>query len=148
MFNWMCSKYSSRRSAIFPAGIYLFKGNNGNTRTNCKNCLQLAIKTPKQHQWHRFETLFLFPLLTDPVNAVWVVCSLWIHSAQYLTHLSSASRRLLVQNKQRKHQKNVWNLFKVNNKDERMTLMFLLVILNIYLPGEYWLFWSKLQLWS
>ena len=50
MFNWMCSKYSSRRSAIFPASIYLFKGNNGNTRTNCKIYLQLAIKTPKRHQ--------------------------------------------------------------------------------------------------
>ena len=31
------------------------------------------------------------------------------------------SRDLLVQSQQKKHQTNVWNLFKVNKKDTRMT---------------------------
>ena len=29
----------------YPAGIYLFKVNNGNTRTICEICLKLTIKT-------------------------------------------------------------------------------------------------------
>ena len=32
------------------AGIYLFKFNNGNTRTMCEICSKLTIKTPKWHQ--------------------------------------------------------------------------------------------------
>ena len=35
----------------------------------------------------------------------------------------SASQHLLVPNQQWKHQNNVWNLFKVNNKDTRTTSM-------------------------
>ena len=34
----------------FPAGIYLFEDNNGNTRTMCEICSKLTIKTPEQHQ--------------------------------------------------------------------------------------------------
>ena len=33
-----------------PAGIYLFKGSNGNTRALCEICSNLAIKTPKRRQ--------------------------------------------------------------------------------------------------
>ena len=35
-----------------PAGIYLLKVNNRNTRTRCKICLKLTIKIPEQRQWH------------------------------------------------------------------------------------------------
>ena len=31
----------------FPANIYLFKGNNRNTRKSCKICSKLTIKTPE-----------------------------------------------------------------------------------------------------
>ena len=31
-----------------PAGIYLFKVNNRNTRTRCKICSKLTIKTPER----------------------------------------------------------------------------------------------------
>ena len=52
----------------FPAGIYLFKVNNRNSRTMCKICSKLTIKTPERGQWrflvsllstlNRFHTLF------------------------------------------------------------------------------------------
>ena len=36
-----------------PAGIYMFKINNRNTRTRCVTCSKSTIKTPKQRHWHR-----------------------------------------------------------------------------------------------
>ena len=36
-----------------PAGIYLFKINNRNTRTICEIYSMLTIKTPKRRQWRR-----------------------------------------------------------------------------------------------
>ena len=33
-----------------PAGNYMFKVNNKNTRTRCGICSKLKIKTPKRHQ--------------------------------------------------------------------------------------------------
>ena len=39
---------------IFPANIYLLKVNNKSTKTRCKICSRLAIKTPeRQRQWPR-----------------------------------------------------------------------------------------------
>ena len=38
---------------IFPAGIYLLKVTDRNTRTMCEICSELTIKTPKQRHWHR-----------------------------------------------------------------------------------------------
>ena len=38
---------------VCPAGIYLLKVNNRNTRTRCEICLKLTIKTPERCQWHR-----------------------------------------------------------------------------------------------
>ena len=36
-----------------PAGNYMFKVNNKNTRTRCEICSKLAIKKPERRQWHR-----------------------------------------------------------------------------------------------
>ena len=36
-----------------PAGNYVFKVDNRNTRTRCEICSKLTIKTPEQRQWHR-----------------------------------------------------------------------------------------------
>ena len=35
----------------YPAGIYLFKVNNRNTRTRCEICSKLTIKTPERRHW-------------------------------------------------------------------------------------------------
>ena len=37
----------------FPAGIYLLKVNNRNTRTRCEVCSKLIMKTPEWRQWGR-----------------------------------------------------------------------------------------------
>ena len=37
----------------FPAGIYLLKVNKRNTRTRCKICSELTIKTSERRQWRR-----------------------------------------------------------------------------------------------
>ena len=36
---------------LFPAGIYLLKVNNRNTRTRHEICSKLTIKTPERRQW-------------------------------------------------------------------------------------------------
>ena len=36
-----------------PAGNYMFKVNNRNTRTNCEICPKLTIKAPDRRQWRR-----------------------------------------------------------------------------------------------
>ena len=70
-----------RRS--FPAGIYLLKVNNRNTKTRCEICLNLTIKTPERSHWRRssvfivnFEHIshlaLVLLLLTLNVIAGWV----------------------------------------------------------------------------
>ena len=39
--------------SAYPAGIYLFKVNNRNTRTRCEICSKLTINTPELRQWRR-----------------------------------------------------------------------------------------------
>ena len=41
---------SSKISDNFPAGNYMFKVNNRNTRTRCEICTKLTIKRPEQRQ--------------------------------------------------------------------------------------------------
>ena len=38
---------------LFPAGIYLLKVNNRNTRTRCETRSEFTIKTPERRQWPR-----------------------------------------------------------------------------------------------
>ena len=57
-------------STFFPFGIYLFKVNNGNTRTICEIRSKLTITIPERLQWrhsgvlllsrNRFHTLFWY----------------------------------------------------------------------------------------
>ena len=53
-----------------PAGIYLLKVNNRNTRTRCEIYSKLTIKIPERLQWHRsgivivnFERILLLVLV-------------------------------------------------------------------------------------
>ena len=41
------------QTVFFPAGNYMFKVKNKNTRTRCKVCSKLIIKTPERRHWHR-----------------------------------------------------------------------------------------------
>ena len=49
----------------FPAGIYLFKVNNENTRTKSKICSMLTIKIPER----RHSGIFIVNF--DQANAYW-----------------------------------------------------------------------------
>ena len=40
-------------SACEPAGNYLLKVNNRNTRTRCDVCSKLTLKIPERRQWRR-----------------------------------------------------------------------------------------------
>ena len=48
-------------TSYHPAGIYLFKVNNRNTRTRCEICSKLTINTPE-----RRGDVLVYLLLTDP----------------------------------------------------------------------------------
>ena len=37
----------------YPAGNYIFRVNNRNTRTRCETCSKLTIKTPERRKWRR-----------------------------------------------------------------------------------------------
>ena len=47
------SSHSWLRDKIYPAGIYLLKVNNKNTRTRCEICSELTIMTLEWSQWCR-----------------------------------------------------------------------------------------------
>ena len=60
---------SSGSYSSFPAGIYLFKVNNGNTKTKCEIFAELTIKTPPEwRQWSRSGDFIVnFEHITTPV---------------------------------------------------------------------------------
>ena len=43
---------------LYPAGIYLLKVDNRNTRARCEICSKLTVKTPEQCHWRIFHILF------------------------------------------------------------------------------------------
>ena len=46
-------------AVLHPAGFYMFKVNNRNTRARCEICSKLTIKTPERHQWRHLVSLLL-----------------------------------------------------------------------------------------
>ena len=51
---WTGHYFISKLKQVYsPAGIYLFKVNNGNTRTMFEICSKLTIKTPERRQLRR-----------------------------------------------------------------------------------------------
>ena len=58
-----------------PAGNYMFKVNNRNTRTRCEICSKLTTKTPERRQWRHsgvfivnFEHIFTLSSSVSIVN--------------------------------------------------------------------------------
>ena len=49
MFSW--EPYEIFPTFFYPAGNYMFKINNRNTRTRRKICSKLTIKAPERRQW-------------------------------------------------------------------------------------------------
>ena len=60
------------RANLNPAGNYMFKVNNRNTRTRCEICSKLTIKTPNNTKWGRktsLKPLFVFEKALHEVKA-------------------------------------------------------------------------------
>ena len=45
--------WKKKTKKTHPAGIYLLKVNDRNSRTRCKICSNLTIKIPERRQWYR-----------------------------------------------------------------------------------------------
>ena len=45
--NFQCKHFAKAWDELYPAGNYMFKVNNRNTRARCEICLKLIIKTPE-----------------------------------------------------------------------------------------------------
>ena len=87
--------------------------------------------------------------ILDKINAFFhaALCRLFIQlflPTWVFANLANPSRHLLVQNQQQKHQKNVWNLFKVNNKVNDFVLFCLLLALKRF-HILFWCFWLALK---
>ena len=52
--SWNSKKISNSKKIHSPAGIYLLKVNNRNTRTRCEICSKLTIKTLERCHWRSF----------------------------------------------------------------------------------------------
>ena len=59
MLGQTAPKFGEARN---PIGNYMFKVKNRNTRTRCKICSKLTIKTPEQRQWSRRDVSLLLTL--------------------------------------------------------------------------------------
>ena len=55
----------------FPAGNYMFKVNNRNTRTRCEIYSKLTIKIPERRLW-RLLMAFVSIVYFEQINAGWV----------------------------------------------------------------------------
>ena len=51
--NTFAEEYIQFRKWATPAGIYLLKLNNRNTRTRCEMCSKLTLKIPERRHWRR-----------------------------------------------------------------------------------------------
>ena len=45
--------------SAYPAGTYLLRVNDRNSRTRCETCSKLTIKTPEQCHWRRSSVFFV-----------------------------------------------------------------------------------------
>ena len=90
-----------------PAGNYMFKVNNRNTRTRCQIYSKFTIKTPERCQWHRsgvfivnFEHIshlalvFLLLTLTISLQAGLVFPSFWKVAKLFRGHISRIAKKL------------------------------------------------------
>ena len=71
------SYFVIRTLVTCPAGDYIFKVNNRNTKTRCEICSKLTIKTPERRQWWRRSGVFKW----------WLRSCVFIVSFEHISHL-------------------------------------------------------------
>ena len=69
MYVVLMFSMSTWNTFLFPADIYMFKVNNRNTRTRCKICSKLTIKTPERRHT---PCSSVSNVNSEQVNASWV----------------------------------------------------------------------------
>ena len=72
----------------FPAGVYIFKVNNVNTRTMCQICSNLIIMTveqPQWHQWQRSGVCHSVLLILNRFHSFLWFFHLWLWTSKYST---------------------------------------------------------------
>ena len=52
--SYFSNEFSEKFNSYFPAGIYLLKVNNRNTRARFEICSKVIIKIPERRQWRCF----------------------------------------------------------------------------------------------
>ena len=63
---------------FYPSIIYMFKVNNGNTRTMCEICSKLTIKTTERRHWRQNDVIYfthcsgVTTVDFEQMNAIWV----------------------------------------------------------------------------
>ena len=78
---------------MIPAGIYLFKVNNGNTKAMCKICSKLTINTPERRHWSCFVVSIVY--LEHNANIVLVFQNHshpWGQCSQYIETIINCSK--------------------------------------------------------
>ena len=65
--NMRCIEVQAVQTGVvlmwYPVRIYLFKANNGNTRTMCEICSKWTVKTLQQRHWNDVNNGLLVSLL-------------------------------------------------------------------------------------
>ena len=72
---------------VFPAGNYMFKVNNRNTRPRCEICSKLTIKTPKRYHWGRSS---VFIVNFEQISHLVLVFHFWLWAGK--CHLGYAKK--------------------------------------------------------
>ena len=99
--------YKNLISGAIPVGLYLVKVNNRNTRTRCKICSKLTMKTTERRHWRRsgvfiINLVYFTPCsIVSTVNFEHVIAG-WINSKE------SEIRFCLGSNSAKWHVRNLW----------------------------------------
>ena len=62
--------YKNLISGAIPVGLYLVKVNNRNTRTRCKICSKLTMKTTERRHWRRSGVFIINLVYFTPCSIV------------------------------------------------------------------------------
>ena len=108
--RYLCQNFRCHVAALIevPAGNYMLKVNNRNTRTRCEISSKLTIKTPERCQWTYFTPCCSVSIVNfEQVNTGWG--RTFVHSYALLRSLVFAKTHFMW-NHSHKKRKVVWNM--------------------------------------
>ena len=81
---WHINILFKKLMAAHPAGIYLLKVNNRNTRTRCEVCSKITIKTLERR--HKMEHLVITIITKSSI--LWRRSAIFIVNFEHISHLA------------------------------------------------------------